>query len=132
MNEMNEIVEKYASLEAEIAAKKGNFFLFALFLREDVPDRWDLMVSAPWLSLNKGEAVEYLVNEIKSHLGPQGLVNLSRIVLVDPNDPPARALAKAFHVEHGKVEVRDSNLFGLQVKHAFIITSKTPEAPVAK
>ena len=130
---MNEIVEKFASLEAEIAAKRGNFSLFALFLREDVPDRWDLMVSAPWLSTNKrGEAVDYLVDEIKLHLGPLDLVNLSRIVLVNPNDPPAQALAKAFHVEHGMVEVRDSNLFGLQVKHAYIITSKTPEAPVAK
>ena len=129
---MNEVIEKFASLEAEIARKRGNFSLFALFLREDVPDRWDLMVSAPWLSPNEREAVDDLVNEIKSHLGPQDLVNLSRIVLVDPNGPPAQALAKAISVEHGRVEVRDSNLFGLQVKHAFIITSKVPETPVAR
>ena len=129
---MNEIVEKFASLEAEIAAKRGDFSLFALFLREDVPDRWDLMVSAPWVGPNKNEAVDYLVSEIKSHLGAEDLVNLSRIVLADANYPPVQALAKAFHVEHGRVEVRDSNLFGLQVRHAFIITSKSPEVPVAK
>lgn len=129
---MNKIVEKFASLEAEIAQKRGDFSLFALFLREDAPDRWDLLVSAPWASSNEKEAVNYLVNEIKSHLGPEELVNLSRIVVVDPNDPSVQALANSFHVEHGRVEVRDSNLFGLQVKHAFIITSKRPEAPVAK
>jgi hypothetical protein len=32
-------------------------------------------------------------------------------------------------IEHGGVEVRDSNFFGLPVKHAFIITSKRPPAP---
>jgi len=129
---MNEIVDKFASLEAEIAQKKGDFSLFALFLREDVPDRWDLMVSASWLGQNKNEAVNYLIEEIKAQLGPQELINLSSIVIVDPHAPQAQALANAFHVEHGRVEVRDSNLFGLQVKHAFIITSKRPEAPVAR
>src|SRR3972149_6864708 len=120
---MNEIVEKFASLEAEIAQKRGDFSLFALFLREDAPDRWDLLVSAPWASQDKQKAVDFLVSEIKSHLGPQDLVSLSRIVVVDSNDPPVQALANAFHVEHGRVEVMDSNIFGLQVKHAFIITS---------
>ena len=129
---MNDVVEKFASLEAEIAEKRGDFSLFALFLREDVPDRWDLMVSAPWVAPNKQEAVDYLIAEIKSHLGPQDLINLSRIVLVDPDDVPVQALNKAFHVEHGRVEVRDSNFFGLPIRHAFIITSKRPDAPVAK
>ena len=129
---MNEMAEKFASLEAMIAQKRGDFSLFALFLREDAPDRWDLLVAAPWASQNETEAVEYLVNEIKSHLGSEELINLSRILVVDPKAPPVQEFAKAFHVEHGRVEVRDSNLFGLQVKHAFIITSKRPEAPVAK
>ncbi len=129
---MNEIAEKFASLEAVIAQKRGDFSLFALFLREDAPDRWDLIVSAPWAIPNEKETVEYLVNEIKSHLGPEDLINLSRIVVVDPNDPPVQALANAFHVEHGRLEVRDSNIFGLPIKHAFFITSKRPEAPVPK
>ncbi len=129
---MNEVVEKFASLEAEIAEKRGDFYLFALFLREDVPDFWDLMVSAPWVGTDKDEAVNYLIDEIKSRLGPQYLVSLSRIVLVDPNAPPAQELAKAFHVEHGRVEIRDSNLFGLPIRHAFIITSRSSEAPVPR
>jgi len=129
---MNEVVEKFASLEAEIAEKRGNFSLFALVLREDAPDRWDLVVSAPWVGPNKQEAVNYFVAEIKSNLGPQGLVNLSRIVLVDPSDAPVQAFNRAIHVEHGRVEIRDSNFFGLPIKHAFIITSQSLDAPVTK
>ena len=128
---MNEIVGKFASLEAVIARKRGDFSLFALFLREDAPDRWDLLVAAAWASQSEDEAVEYLVNEIKSHLGSEELINLSRIIVVDPNNPRVQEFAKSFPVEHGRLEVRDRNLFGLPIKHAFIITAKRPEAPVA-
>jgi len=46
---MKELVEKPRKLEAEIAAEKGPFLLFALFLRQDAADRWDLVVAAPWI-----------------------------------------------------------------------------------
>ena len=129
---MNEIVEKFASLEALIAHERGDFSLFALFLREDAPDRWDLLVAAPWASQNRDETVEYLVNEIKSHLGAQELINLSRIVVVESHNPKVQEFTKAFPVEHGRLEVWDSIIFGLPIHHAFIITSKSPEVPVAK
>ena len=134
---MNEMADRFASLEKTIAEKKGDFSLFALFLPEDAPDRWDLLVAAPWASQNRDETVEYLVTEIKSHLGPQELINLSRIVVVEPNHPAVQKFTKTFPVEHGKVEVRDSIFFGLPIRHAFIITAKSPEAkspavPVAK
>lgn len=124
-----ELPLKFAKFESDVAASRGDFALFALFLREDVPDRWDLIVSAPWVSNQKAE-LSYLVDRIKSDLGPNELTQLSRIVFVDPTDPAVQSLNKAIQVEHGSVEVRDSNFFGLAVKHAVIITSKRPKAPV--
>ena len=129
---MNEIVDRFAFLEAKLSEARGSFSFFALFLPEDAPDYWDLLVAAPWLDSNEQEAVKYLVNEIKSRLGAQELMNLSRIVVVDPNHPSLQAVTNAIHVEHGRVEVRDSSFFGLPIRHAFIITSKSPEVPVAK
>ena len=128
---MNEIADRFASLEAKLAETRGSFAFFALFLPEDSPDLWDLLVAAPWLGPNKQEAVEYLVNEIKSHLGPQELLNLSRIVVVDPDNPALQAVTKAIPVEHGRVEVRERTFFGLSIRQGFIIASKTPEVPVA-
>ncbi len=129
---MNHIIDKFASLEAEIARKKGDFTLYALFLRGVLPDRWDLIVSAPWTTQDqKHEVVDYFVSEIKSHLGPDYLIYLSRIVVVDPSQPPLQELTKEFHVEHGKVEIRDGIFFGVPIRQAFIITSKSPEIPVA-
>lgn len=124
--------EKFARLESQIAHEKGDFTLFALFLREDVPDRWDLIVSAPWVGEDKESAVSYLVGQIKSKLGEQDLTSLSRIVLIDPEDVAVQNLNRAIQVEHGNVEVRDSNFSGLAIKHAHIITSKRSPAPAPK
>jgi hypothetical protein len=125
----HEISDKFRELESRIAEEEGSFVLFALFMREDAPDRWDLIVSAPWITGDKRDAVDYFVNQIKSQLGEQDLTSLSRIVVVDPDDTAVQALNQAVQIEHGGVEVRDSNFFGLPVKHAFIITSKRPPAP---
>lgn len=126
-----ELPAKFAKLELEIAAARGDFTLFALFLREDVHDRWDLIISADWVSADQKEALDYLINKIKSDLGPANLTQLSRIVFIDPANVLVQALNQAIHVEHGFSEARDTNFFGLPIKHAFIITSKGPSIAAA-
>ena len=126
----NDLVNHFGRLESRVAGQKGEFALFALFQREEAPGRWDLIVSAPWIGTDKNAAVDFFVNEIQSYLGPENLTLLSRIVVVDPDNSAVEALNRAVHVEHGNTEIRDSNLFGLPVKHAIIITSKRPSAPV--
>lgn len=126
------LIEKFARLEAEIAQERGDFTFFALFMREDVPDRWDLIISAPWVAEDKQGAVHYLVAQIKSRLGKEDLICLSRIVPVDPEDVAVQNLNRAIQVEHGNVEVNDSNFFGLAIKRAHIITSKLPPAPATR
>ena len=128
---VNEIADTFARLESRIAEIKGDFTLFALFLREDVPDRWDLIISAPWVGSDREAALAYLIDEIRSSLGAQYLTMLSRIVFVDPHDAAVQAFNRAIKVEHGRTEVRDSNFFGLPIKQAYIITSKFPGAPVS-
>ncbi len=119
-------------METAIATRKGPFSLFALVLREDAPDRWDLVVSAPWLDQNFEDAVDYLVGEIKSQLGADTLVNLSMIVPVDPSQASLQELNRAVQVEHGAIEVRDSLFLGVPIKQAFIITSQTLNAPALR
>ena len=124
-----ELTEKFTELEAHIAEERGPFALFALFLREGAPNCWDLMVSAPWAGEDTPSVVDYLVSQIKSRLGAQVLIYLSRIVVINPQNPAVQALNRSIQVEHGRVEVRDSDFFGQTVKHAYIITSQRPQAP---
>ena len=121
---MKELVAKLRSLEQEIAEEKGDFSLFAVFLREDVPNRWDLVVSAAWFGPNEKSTLDYLVDKIRSRLKESELLMLSRIVLVCASDPSLKAIHSAVKVEHGEVEISNSSFFGLLIKQAYIITSK--------
>lgn len=126
-----ELTTRFRDLETHISGERGDFVLFALFMREDAPDRWDLIVSAPWTGGDKRAVVNYLVGQIKLRLGEEDLTTLSRIIVVDPQDTAVQALNRAIQIEHGGVEVRDSSFFGLPIKQAYIITSKRPSEPAA-
>ena len=97
----------FAKLESDISAARSDFAFFALFLREEVPDRWDLMISAPWASEDKEGALDFFIAIIKADLGPAYLTQLSRIVFIDPKDISLQNLNRAIHVEHGAVELHD-------------------------
>lgn len=121
---MKEIAQKLVSVESKVAEEKGDLNLFALFLRESSPQTWDLLAAAPWIEGNKEGSLRYLAGVVQDALSPEELQNLSRIVLIDSDNPELDAFQRAFHEEHGMVEVKDSYLFGLQISHAYIITSR--------
>ncbi len=121
---MKQVLDKLRSLERKISSEKGEFSLFALFLREEAQDKWDLLASALWLERNKREGLEYLVDQVRSRLDSVEFLSLSRIVLLEKNNPVLRAIHQAIGVKHGMAEVIDSIFNGLSIKHAYIITSK--------
>lgn len=126
---MREFIEKIMKVEREISAEKGPFILFALFQREDSSDYWDLVAAADWIGKDKADPLRYIANHLKKNLKPDEMINLSRIVLIDSDNPALDAVHKAVSIEHGDFEIKDSNFFGLQIKHAHIITSKREKAP---
>lgn len=126
---MKEFIDKLVRVEKDISAEKGSFLLFALFLREDASDLWDLLVAANWVEEDKAESLKYISTQLNKSLKPDELVKLSRILIIDSNNPGLEAIHKAIHIEHGNVEIKDSNFFGLQIKHAYLITSKRKKAP---
>ena len=126
---MKQMIENLASLERDIASEKGEFSLFALFLREEADGKWDLLASAPWLEANNRESLEYLVNQLRARLDTPELLSLSMIVLLEKGNPVLEAIHKAIKVRHGMAEVMDSISFGVPIKHAYIITSARDNAP---
>ena len=129
---MKQIAEKLRNLERQAADEKGPFSLFGLFLREDAPDKWDLVVSAPWIDDNNEESLAYIAESLRAFLAAEELLNLSRIVLVEQSNPGLEAVQRAMHVEHGVVELKDCNFFGLEIKSALIITSQRLGEPVTQ
>jgi hypothetical protein len=120
---MKQVALKLLPLSQSIAQEKGPFELFALFLRDDAPELWDLLVSASWITDDKEGALRYLAGKLTTILTDQELVMLSRIVIIDKDNPALEALHRAVHVENSIVEVQDNEFFGMRIKHAYIINS---------
>jgi len=110
----------------EIAAKKGEFTLFGLFMRSDAPGAWDLVVSAPWLEKGKLKATSELVTLLTDSIGEQALRHFSRVQTVNADNPALKAILAAFSVDDGEVRVQKSNLFGLEIEDAIILRAKKP------
>lgn len=120
---MNGLTEKVRSVERDIADERGPFNLFALFEREDLTNRWDLVIAAPWAKHDR-PTLDYLVDVLKRHLDSSDLVLLARVVILDAAEDPVRALTESFDVEHGQLELSDPTRFDLPVKRGTIITSR--------
>lgn len=125
---MKEILNKLISIEKETSSQRGEYNLFALFLREDSSNKWDILVSAGWIENNKEEALKYLAQKIQNSFTQSELLLISRIVIIEDTNPALPALQQAFSIEHGSAEIKDTNFFGLQIKQAFLITSRRRQA----
>ncbi|MCG3128386.1 MAG: hypothetical protein CHACPFDD_03274 [Phycisphaerae bacterium] len=121
---MRELAENLRIFERRVTEEKGPFVLFALFLRENAPNRWDLVVSAPWIDTDEYAALEYLSDKLRTHLTEPELVAISRIAPVPSTDPRLSDVQRALNCSHAIVEVRNCEFFGLAIAHAFIITSR--------
>lgn len=117
-------IEKIRRAMREIAAKKGDFTLFALLRREDAPDGWDLVVSSPWLEEGKLKALGEFAEALKRSIGEKQLRELSRIVTINEDDPALTAILSSMQVDDAVTEVRESVFFGLRVEHAIFLRAK--------
>ncbi|MEO6050999.1 MAG: hypothetical protein ABIP78_06670 [Pyrinomonadaceae bacterium] len=125
---MKDLIEKFQDLELEISKVKGDFALFALFLRDDSVDKWDIVVAAPWIENDRKNALAYITSRIQLVFSKAELTRISRVILIDEANPALSAVNTAIRMNHGAAEVKDSNFFGLRIKHGYILTSQRPNA----
>jgi hypothetical protein len=121
---MKKLAQRFVELEREISQEKGGFDLFALFLRDAAPIRWDVVVAAPWIEADQGLALEYLGKKLQQELTVDELMQLSHIAIIDADNPGLPDVTQTVNVEHGLVEMRDQEFFGHTIKHAYFITSQ--------
>lgn len=121
---MKDLAKKLIPVEKMIAEEKGSFLLFALFLREDSPNLWDLLVCAPWIEANKGDALQYLVPKLQAVATPDELIRLSHIEIIEKKQPGLAAIQNEFCIEHELIEVNNRTFFDMQISQAYIITSQ--------
>ncbi|NLJ29091.1 MAG: hypothetical protein GX433_13945 [Deltaproteobacteria bacterium] len=109
---MKTIVEKLIRAEREMSEDKGAFLLFAFSLREDAPDLWDLIVSAPWITQDKSGSLNYIAKKVQGVLSAEELLKLSRIVIIEQDYPALEAIHRVIHIEHGSAEILNNSFLG--------------------
>lgn len=117
-------IEKFRRAMREIAARKGDFTLFALFRLEDAPYGWDLVVSSSWLEQGNLKNLAELSDALKDSIGEKQLRELSRIVTIKQNDPALKAILSEVRVDDEVIEVHDSVFFDLRVEHTIFLRAK--------
>lgn len=122
---MNLLAQKMMTVEQELAAEQGDFTLFALFLRENSPGLWDVIVSAAWIDENREEGLNTVVAKVNSCLEKEELLTLSRIVIVEHDHPDLAELNRFdFATSPTVIEAKNDNLLGQDIKQAFFIPLK--------
>jgi len=120
---MNELIQKMVSIEKYLARQKGDFRLFALFLRDGSPGKWDVLVSAKWIDTNKQQALKAIIEQLTTQLNKDELMSLSRVVVIKQDNEGLPAVNQFMPVENPIAEIHDKNFFGLDIKQAFLISS---------
>lgn len=103
------------------AKKKERFRLFGLFMREDSPGKWDLVISAPWLERGKLKALGEFAKEMTREFGLEEVLSLSRIVTLNHDDPALHAILKEVGAVENTLVRQGQGLFGLPIEQAYIL-----------
>jgi hypothetical protein len=128
------VARAFGKAMRDIAATKGDFTLFALFMRASGVGKWDLYVSAPWLD-DRLQTTRKLVSLLVKSIGRKSLTELATIRTVFPQDPTVKFIVKNFPVDDGERRLESPReLFGLEMAEGIFLRAKLPERkkPVRK
>lgn len=122
---MDPMMEKFQTAEIALSREFGDFRFFALFSREDVPGKWDLVTSAPWGDKDGNAAMKLLIDHLKASLSDAEVEKIARVIWLAPDDPGLgevfSRLASAIRVaNHSMVMIGDSVINGVAIEQAVL------------
>lgn len=126
---MNTILNKLKRVVLDLEKEHGFIYVFALFLRVDPIERWDVVLSASWLNPNELSSYDLIASKIQGALDTNEQVQLARIVILDPSDLNVSFLQNLASVVNGKTDEVPGDLlsdkFGFTIKRAFLLRCQT-------
>lgn len=98
-----------------------------MFLPEESNDKWDLIISASWLNSRELESYKFISNKLQACLTESELIQIARIVILDPEDQAVKFLQTLEAVKNGGYkELRPEELtekFKFVIKRAYLLRS---------
>lgn len=121
------MLNKFKTVVNSLENEHGSFLIFALFLREEPFERWDIIVSATWLNLGELASYKLISSKLQEFLTESELLLFSRIVLLDPDDEVVQFLLNLQTVKNGGYkEFSGEELterFKFKIKKAYLLRS---------
>ena len=120
---MKQYIDKIKLIERELTAEFGRLNLFALSEREDLKDKWDVLISLSIHSDKKKELINNVITKFRDNLDPDELIQISRFVYLEPNHPVVQYFNMFASVENSDVEIKNSSINNVRIGHAIVISS---------
>ena len=121
---MKEFKDKVLDVEKKYATKWGGFNLFALFEREDIKDKYDLVLSFDLKGKTENEVFKALHQEFKNVLTNSELNNFSRFVFLEPDHAVVNGMNAYANVQHSDVDIKNSSIGNFKIYHAIVFSSQ--------
>ena len=123
---MQTLIEKFELVAEDLEKEYGELTLFGLFLREDSFEKWDVIVSAPWLLPDSQESYNMITTEIHKFIKNGNLVKLSRIAILSVDNPLVKLLQNTW-TGKGLFQLPNpqilSDLLAFNIKSAYLLRS---------
>ncbi len=112
----------------QLAEEKGNLRL-AMLMSTELPDRWDLVVSAPWMdSLGSRSVIKDLTARLLNQVDKNFLSAIDRVSVLQASDPFVErmtALVQSFlgvnaYSHKGGFHLWDTKVEGREIPEAFV------------
>jgi len=128
---MEQIIKKIKNAINSLESENDLLLICALFLREEPLEKWDIIISAPWLNPKELESYKKVSSKFQEFLTDSELLKFSRIVLLDQNDPVITYLLDLKSIKNGGYEelAKDelSDKFKFTIKRAYLLRSQKPK-----
>ncbi|MCE5316315.1 MAG: hypothetical protein LLG04_03000 [Parachlamydia sp.] len=125
------ILKKFQPFVAELENEHGPFLVFALFLREQPFEIWDVAVSATWLNAGEMRSFGIVGDKIKDRFNDSELIQISRVDILDADDPTTDYFLETFPLssdmplEVGREPL--SSRFGSDIKYGYFLRCRKEE-----
>lgn len=124
---MEKLLKNLIQLKNDVRKEKGPLCLFGLFLRKNAPDRYDVLISAPWASENEARTISCLAEKLQARLSRDEIIYLSQIVVLDGKDPLVQSIHCQLPAGTDLDAYKPQNMLlspAANLHSAYIITSK--------
>jgi hypothetical protein len=120
MRDYDNIITKIGN---RIADKYGKLNLFGLFERDDLKNKWDVLISVQIPLKNKSKLIEELIKEFKDNLPHRCILQISRFIFLKSDNKFVLNINSQVKLEESVVELNNCQNNNVNIQHAIIYES---------